>query len=109
MARIQAEMEAAAAAYGSCLHTSRKGALPNPLNAAFAESAVQAGYKLTDDFNGPQFEGVGQYDATIKDGERFSAAKAYLTAEVRKRPNLQIITAQEDWRTTKVGYSSFGG
>jgi choline dehydrogenase len=77
---------------GGPLHTSRRGALPNPLNAAFAQAAVEAGYRRTDDFNGPQFEGVGQYDATIKDGERFSAAKAYLSADVRKRPNLAIIT-----------------
>jgi choline dehydrogenase-like flavoprotein len=88
---------------GGPLHTSRKGALPNPLNAAFAESAVQAGYKRTDDFNGPQFEGVGQYDATIKDGERFSAAKAYLTADVRARANLQIITGVQARRVLLEG------
>ena len=93
---------------GGPLHTSRKGALPNPLNAAFAESAVQAGYKLTDDFNGPQFEGVGQYDATIKDGERFSAAKAYLTADVRKRPNLQIITGVQARRVLLEGKRAVG-
>ncbi|MBU6167348.1 MAG: choline dehydrogenase [Alphaproteobacteria bacterium] len=77
---------------GGPLHSSRKGALPNPLNAAFLQAAVEAGYGRTDDFNGPQFEGAGQYDATIKDGERFSAAKAYLSAEVRARPNLEIRT-----------------
>lgn len=77
---------------GGPLHTSRKGALPSVLNEAFVQAAAQAGYARTDDFNGPQFEGVGQYDATIKDGERFSAAKAYLTEAVRKRPNLTILT-----------------
>ncbi len=93
---------------GGPLHTSRKGALPNPLNAAFAESAVQAGYKRTDDFNGPQFEGVGQYDATIKDGERFSAAKAYLTPEVRARSNLQIITGVQARRVLLEGKRAVG-
>ena len=93
---------------GGPLHTSRKGALPNPLNAAFAESAVQAGYKRTDDFNGPQFEGVGQYDATIKDGERFSAAKAYLTPDVRARSNLQIITGVQARRVLLEGKRAVG-
>ncbi|PZN97372.1 MAG: choline dehydrogenase [Alphaproteobacteria bacterium] len=77
---------------GGPLHTSRKGALQNPLNAAFLEAASQAGYPRTDDFNGPQFEGAGFYDATIKDGSRFSAAKGYLTAAVKARPNLEIRT-----------------
>ncbi|MEI6418286.1 MAG: choline dehydrogenase [Sphingomonadales bacterium] len=77
---------------GGPLHTSRKGALPNPLNDAFLSAAQEAGHPRTDDFNGPQFEGAGFYDATIKDGQRFSAAKAYLTAEVRRRANLTIIT-----------------
>ncbi len=77
---------------GGPLHTSRKGVLPNPLNAAFLEAASQAGHPRTDDFNGPQFEGAGFYDATIKDGSRFSAAKGYLTPEVKARPNLEIRT-----------------
>ncbi|WP_156256068.1 GMC family oxidoreductase [Sandarakinorhabdus oryzae] len=93
---------------GGPLHTSRKGALPNPLNAAFIEAATQAGYKRTDDFNGPQFEGAGQYDATIKDGERFSAAKAYLTPEVRKRPNLEIRTGVQAQRVLFDGNRAVG-
>ena len=93
---------------GGPLHTSRKGALPNVLNEAFAEAAVQAGYSRTDDFNGPQFEGVGQYDATIKGGERFSAAKAYLTSDVRKRPNLTILTGVQARRVLFEGKRAVG-
>ena len=93
---------------GGPLHTSRKGALPHVLNAAFISAAEQAGYKRTDDFNGPQFEGAGQYDATIKDGERFSAAKAYLTAEVRKRPNLEIRTGVQVQRVLFEGKRAVG-
>jgi choline dehydrogenase len=77
---------------GGPLHTSRKGALPHPLNDAFLEACRQAGHPATDDFNGPQFEGAGFYDATIKNGERYSVAKAYLTDAVQKRPNLAIMT-----------------
>lgn len=93
---------------GGPLHTSRKGALPHTLNAAFVEAGVQAGFPRTDDFNGPQFEGVGQYDATIKDGERFSAAKAYLTPEVRKRPNLTILTGVQAQRVLFEGKRAVG-
>lgn len=77
---------------GGPLHTSRKGALPHPLNAAFLDACAEAGHPRTDDFNGPQFEGAGFFDATIKDGARFSAAKAYLSDAVQKRPNLAIMT-----------------
>ena len=52
----------------------------------------EAGFPLTDDFNGPHFEGGGIYDSTIRGGQRCSAAKAYLTPEVRRRPNLRILT-----------------
>ena len=93
---------------GGPLHTSRKGALPSPLNAAFMEAAEQAGYRRTDDFNGPQFEGAGQYDATIKDGERFSAAKAYLTPEVKARPNLEIRTGVQVQRVLFEGKRAVG-
>ena len=93
---------------GGPLHTSRKGALPHTLIAVFVDAAVQAGYQRTDDFNGPQFEGVGQYDATIKDGERFSAAKAYLTPAVRKRPNLQITTGVQARRVLFEGKRAVG-
>lgn len=77
---------------GGPLHTSSKGALPHVLNDVFLAAAQQAGYRRTDDFNGPQFEGAGFYDATIKDGSRFSAAKGYLTPEVKARRNLEIRT-----------------
>ncbi len=93
---------------GGPLHTSRKGPLPHVLNDAFIEAAVQAGYRKTDDFNGPQFEGAGMYDATIKDGSRFSAAKAYLTPEVRKRANLEIRTEVQVERVTFDGKRATG-
>jgi choline dehydrogenase-like flavoprotein len=49
-----------------------------PLNECFIEGSEQAGYPLTDDFNGPQFEGAGYYQFTIKDGERCGVSRAYL-------------------------------
>jgi choline dehydrogenase len=93
---------------GGPLHTSVKGALPHILNDAFLSAAVQAGYKRTDDFNGPQFEGAGFYDATIKDGSRFSAAKGYLTDAVKARSNLEIRTDVQVERVTFEGKRATG-
>ncbi len=93
---------------GGPLHTSTKGALPHVLNDVFLRAAVEAGYRRTDDFNGPQFEGAGFYDATIKDGSRFSAAKAYLTPEVKARRNLEIRTDVQVSRVTFDGKRATG-
>ncbi len=65
---------------------------PNPFLASFIEAGQQAGYRHNTDFNGPEQEGVGAYQVTHKNGERFSAAKGYLTPHLQ-RPNLQVITS----------------
>lgn len=72
-----------------------EGGDPNPLYTAFVEAGRQAGHPLTDDFNGPEQEGVGRYQLTIRDGERWSAARAYLSDDVRARPNLTIRTGAQ--------------
>jgi choline dehydrogenase len=64
----------------------------HPIHRLFVEAGVQAGYPKSDDFNGAQFEGVGFYQFTIRDRARCSTSRAFLSPEVRKRPNLQIIT-----------------
>jgi choline dehydrogenase-like flavoprotein len=58
---------------------------------AFVQAAQQAGLPFNPDFNGASQVGVGHYQVTHRDGERLSAAKAYL-APSRHRPNLQVIT-----------------
>lgn len=64
---------------------------PNPLFDAFIAAGQQAGYPLNADFNGPRQEGFGRYDFTTRNGERWSAARAFLTP-ARSRPNLTIQT-----------------
>ncbi|MDZ4295459.1 MAG: glucose-methanol-choline oxidoreductase [Burkholderiales bacterium RIFCSPHIGHO2_02_FULL_66_10] len=64
---------------------------PNPFLPSFIEAGRQAGHPLNADFNGPEQEGIGAYQVTHKDGERFSAAKAYLTPHLG-RSNLKVIT-----------------
>lgn len=61
----------------------------NPLFKAFFDASKQAGFNFTRDVNGYRQEGVGKFDATIKNGSRFHASKAWLRP-ARKRKNLTI-------------------
>jgi choline dehydrogenase len=61
----------------------------NPLFDRFFRAARQAGYPLTDDFNGAQQEGFGRFERFIRDGRRVSASRAYLHP-VRGRANLEV-------------------
>ncbi|WP_430457641.1 GMC family oxidoreductase [Rheinheimera sp.] len=67
-------------------------AFQSPVNDLFLQAAVDNGLALTPDYNGATQEGAFQYQVTHKNGERCSAAKAFLTPN-RSRPNLHIITA----------------
>ncbi|PZX47345.1 choline dehydrogenase [Roseinatronobacter thiooxidans] len=62
---------------GGPVHVSR-GARDNPLFDAFIAAGQQAGYRATQDYNGAQQEGFGAMEATIWQGQRWSAARAYL-------------------------------
>jgi choline dehydrogenase len=59
------------------LHITR-GKRDNPLVRAFVEAGRQAGYPVTGDYNGAQQEGFGPFEMTVWQGERWSAARAYL-------------------------------
>ncbi|MDO9640101.1 MAG: choline dehydrogenase [Pseudotabrizicola sp.] len=59
------------------LHITR-GPRDNPLFNAFITAGEQAGYPVTQDYNGQQQEGFGPMEATIYKGRRWSAANAYL-------------------------------
>ncbi|HKT30920.1 MAG TPA: choline dehydrogenase [Gammaproteobacteria bacterium] len=63
----------------------------NPMHAVFLDAAQQAGFPLTEDFNGARQEGVGVYQVTQRAGERWSAARAYLEPHI-SRPNLCVLT-----------------
>ena len=70
------------------LHVTR-GARRNPLFHAFVEAGRQAGYEVTDDYNGEKQEGFGPMEMTIWKGRRWSAANAYLKPAL-KRPNASL-------------------
>jgi choline dehydrogenase len=63
-----------------------------PVYKAFIEAGRQAGYPVTEDFNGAQQEGFGPYQRTIHKGERWSASFAYLRPIEGQRPNLKVIS-----------------
>ncbi|WP_069300103.1 choline dehydrogenase [Neptunicoccus sediminis] len=71
------------------LHVQR-GSRENPLNRAFVEAGRQAGYPVTEDYNGIQQEGFGPMDQTVHKGQRWSAANAYLKPAL-KRPNVELV------------------
>ncbi|MBO68773.1 MAG: choline dehydrogenase [Acidiferrobacteraceae bacterium] len=62
----------------------------NPLYEAFIRAGQQAGYPVTDDYNGYQQEGFGQMHMTIESGVRASTAHAYLRPNM-SRKNLTVI------------------
>ncbi len=64
---------------------------PHKATEVFLAAAGSLQLPRNDDFNGPRQEGYGVYHVTQKNGQRFSAAKAYLDP-TRGRKNLTIIT-----------------
>ena len=80
---------------------------PNRFGPIFVEAGRQAGYPVNGDFNGNAQEGVGMYQVTHKNGERFSAAKAYLTPNLA-RPNLRVITGAQSTRILLEGRRAVG-
>ncbi len=71
------------------LHVTR-GKRENPLYHAFVEAGREAGYQVTDDYNGEQQEGFGAFEQTVWKGRRWSAADAYLKPALR-RFNLRVV------------------
>ncbi|MFX0543696.1 choline dehydrogenase [Roseovarius sp. S4756] len=71
------------------LHVTR-GPRHNPLFDAFQQAGQQAGYEVTEDYNGEKQEGFGPMEQTVYKGRRWSAANAYLKPAL-KRPNCDMI------------------
>ncbi len=88
------------------LHVSR-GPRDNPLFEAFVQAGAQAGYEVTDDYNGQKQEGFGPMEQTVWNGRRWSAANAYLRP-AQKTGNVELVRALaqkvviEDGRATGV-------
>ncbi len=63
----------------------------NPMNRAFWDAMASLGFPRCEDFNGPNPEGYGPRQGTIRDGRRESTATAYLHPAMKRR-NLTLLT-----------------
>lgn len=61
-----------------------------PMQRAFVDATQAHGFKLVEDFDGADVDGVGPYIMNIVNGVRMNTGMTYLDNEVRARPNLQI-------------------
>ncbi|WP_173931095.1 choline dehydrogenase [Chelativorans sp. Marseille-P2723] len=68
----------------------QRGPRTNPLYHAFIEAGRQAGFEVTEDYNGSKQEGFGPMEQTIFTGRRWSAANAYLKPAL-KRKNVRLV------------------
>lgn len=66
------------------------GPCTNPLFQAFFKAVQEAGYPLTKDVNGYSQEGFAPFDRNVKQGKRWSAARAYYHP-VKHRKNLELV------------------
>ncbi|KAB2911668.1 MAG: glucose-methanol-choline oxidoreductase [Hyphomicrobiaceae bacterium] len=81
---------------------------PNPINEVFLGACEQLQLPRNADFNGAAQDGVGLYQVTQKNGERWSAARAYLPEAARARRNLRIVTDTRALRLRLSGRKATG-
>jgi len=89
------------------LHTCNGNGMKNPLYEAFINAGNEAGYGITDDYNGYRQEGMSKMDMTVKGGVRCSTANAYLKP-VLHRGNLTLITGALTKRVILEGRKAVG-
>ncbi len=66
---------------------------PSKLNEGFLKACEQAGHRRVKDFNGADQEGVGYYQVTQKNHQRWSTASAYLRPAVeRNKNNVHVVS-----------------
>ncbi len=75
---------------------------PNPLATAFIEGGRSVGLPVLEDINGPDMLGVGYFNFTVKNGQRFSVVDGYLRPAL-SRPNLFVMTHAETDRVVFEG------
>lgn len=80
---------------------------PSTINQAFLDACVEQGLPRTTDYNGASQFGCAPAQVTQKDGERCSAAKAYITPHLA-RPNLTVITQAHTQRVLLEGTRAVG-
>src|SRR6201989_1912682 len=64
----------------------------NPVQQIFLQGAREGQFRIREDFNADEQEGLGIYQVTQKNGERWSAARAYIHPHMGARANLRVET-----------------
>ncbi len=79
----------------------------SPYNELFLKAAESCGHRRITDYNGAEQQGAFLYQVTHKNGERCSAAKAYITPNL-SRANLHVMTNTVSCRVLLDGRRAVG-
>jgi choline dehydrogenase-like flavoprotein len=80
----------------------------NPVQETFLQAAREAQFRVREDFNAEDHEGLGIYQVTQKNGERWSAARAYVHPHMATRANLRVETQAQATRILFEGKRAVG-
>ena len=80
----------------------------NPVQQIFLQAAQEGQFRLREDFNAEEHEGLGIYQVTQRNGERCSAARAYIHPHMDKRANLRVETGAHATRILFEGKRAVG-
>ena len=80
----------------------------NPIQQTFLQAAQEAQFRIREDFNAEDHEGLGIYQVTQKNGERWSAARAYVHPHMASRANLRVETFAQATRILFEGKRAVG-
>src|ERR1700675_4624094 len=80
----------------------------NPVRETYLQAAREAQFRIRDDFNAEEQEGLGTYQLTQKNGERWSAARGYIHPFMATRANLRVETKAHATRILFEGTRAVG-
>jgi choline dehydrogenase-like flavoprotein len=80
----------------------------NPVQEIFLDAAREAQFRIREDFNAEEQEGLGIYQVTQHNGERWSAARAYVQPHTASRSNLKVETQAHATRLLFEGRRAVG-
>lgn len=80
----------------------------NPFHQIYLNAAKEAGFPIIHDFNAETQEGLGIYQVTHRNGERWSAARGYLHPHMNTRANLHVHTGVQVERILFEGRRAVG-
>src|ERR1700681_1273139 len=80
----------------------------NPVRDIYLQAAREAQFRIREDFNAEEQEGLGTYQVTQKNGERWSAARGYIHPFMGSRANLRVETKAQATRILFEGKRAVG-